>query len=135
VHVDRESGRPAPLPSRIVDDYGAAGGDRSVAQRLRLPGPAEYATTTQRWPLRVTDFDVLGHVNNAAYLEALEELLAARPTTATHRHIERVTIEWRGGIDAGDVVELASADSDTELRAWLVVAGEVRAAMVAAFRR
>jgi acyl-ACP thioesterase len=135
VHVDRASGRPVPLPPRIIEGYGVAADGRPVAQRLRLPGPAQYATTTRRWPLRVTDFDVLGHVNNAAYLEALEELLAARATAASHRHIGRVMIEWRGGIDAGDVVELASVDSGTELRAWLLVAGDVRAAMVATFPR
>jgi acyl-ACP thioesterase len=135
VHVDRASGRPTPLPSRIIEDYSETAGGRPVAQRLRLPGPAAYATTTRPWPLRATDCDVLGHVNNAAYLGALEELLAPRAAGAARRHIVRVAIEWRGGIDPGDVVELASVDGGPELRAWLLVAGEVRAAMVAAFRR
>ena len=44
---------------------------RRPARRARRPSP---------WPLRATDFDVLGHVNNAAYWAPVEE---CSPTGAT----------------------------------------------------
>ena len=46
---------------------------RSAGRRRRRSAP---------WPLRFTDFDVLGHMNNAAYWAAVEEELAPPPRPA-----------------------------------------------------
>lgn len=77
VFVD-ERGRPARLPPEFFEHWGTSAGDRKVSARLSHPDPPAGAPT-RPWPLRATDFDVIGHVNNAAYWEAAEELLLVGP--------------------------------------------------------
>jgi acyl-ACP thioesterase len=67
-------------------------------------------------------------VNNAAYWQAAEEALAA---LEPRRAVTRAEIEFRGGIDAGDDVDLSRIVDDDRLRLWLTVAGDVRASIVA----
>jgi acyl-ACP thioesterase len=99
VHVDAATGRPAALPERFDDVYRSAhGGRRVLPRRQRRSAPDDGSTVERRpFPLRFADFDVVGHVNNAAYWEAVEEVLAARrdlraPLRAElehHRALER----------------------------------------------
>ena len=62
---------------RALAVFAAAGG-RTVRARQTLPTRPPDGAAVGQWPVRVTDFDVLGHVNNAIYWAMLEELLAAR---------------------------------------------------------
>jgi acyl-ACP thioesterase len=114
-----------PLPARFQEVYGEAAGGRTVSQRLRLPAPGADAER-RAWPLRVRDFDALMHMNNAAYLEPLEDILAA-PEHGLQR-VVRVEAEWRSGILPGETLELAVADQGDEFRTWFLVGGEPRAA-------
>lgn len=91
VYVD-ERGRPARLPAEFFAHWGASAGDRRVTARLSHPDPPPAAPATA-WALRSTDFDVVGHVNNAAYWEAVEELLPVAPG--------RWEIEFRDEVPAG----------------------------------
>ncbi len=134
VHVDQTTGAPLPVPTNFHEVYGE-GTRRKVRARLEHPAPPEprsgqdlgwpatpHMTRTRVWPLRATDFDVLGHVNNTVYWSAVEDELAFRPeSTAT-----RIEMEYRAGVDPGDAVELV-ADDDGPVRVWFTVAGEVRA--------
>lgn len=72
VHLDEASGRPAPLPTLFLEAYTESAAGRTVSSRLTLPGPPEDAHS-RPWPLRPTDFDVLGHVNNAVSWAILED--------------------------------------------------------------
>jgi acyl-ACP thioesterase len=127
VLVDAETGRPLPLPAGFDAVYGEAAAGRKVGQRLRH-GPPPADAPRVPWSLRVTDFDVLGHVNNAAYWEPVEEMLAA---LAPKRWLARAELEFRGGLDPPDVVELIAIEADaTELRTWLTVGPDVRASAV-----
>ena len=74
VYVDR-AGRPAPLGEWFFDHYGARPRGRKVSGRLSLPHPPADAHV-RPWPVRASDFDLLGHVNNAAYWYAVEDELA-----------------------------------------------------------
>jgi acyl-ACP thioesterase len=79
VYVD-ERGRPSRLPSEFFQHWGTSAGDRKVSARLSHPDPPPAdARAARTWPLRRTDFDIVGHVNNAAYWEAVEELAGGRP--------------------------------------------------------
>ena len=122
VHVDPASGRPARLPQWFLDAYGPAAGDRRVKARLgHGDPPAGGAVAARPWPLRHTDLDVLGHVNNAATWAAVEDELARLgivPATAE--------LEYRAAIEPGDDVTLVSGPD----RLWLVVDGDVRASAV-----
>jgi acyl-ACP thioesterase len=136
VLVDSESGRPIPLPAGFDAVYGEAAAGRRVGQRLRHGPPPDRATRAP-WPLRVTDVDVLGHVNNAAYWVPVEEMLAAR---APGRRVERAELEFRGGIEPTDTVEMRTEPADDgddgdELRLWLTVGPDVRASAVVRLAR
>src|SRR3546814_13945934 len=86
VHMDLTSGRPSRIPAGFEEIYGEARGGRTVKARLQHPDPPVDAAA-RPWPLRFTDFDVLEHVNNAAYWEAVEALLAARRDRSEERRV------------------------------------------------
>lgn len=72
VYVDEASGRPALLPPRFLEAYTESAAGRTVSSRLTLPGPPDGGSR-RPWPLRPTDFDVLGHVNNSVYWAVVED--------------------------------------------------------------
>jgi acyl-ACP thioesterase len=122
VHVDRATGRPKPLPVGFEHVWGEQARARRVRARLSQ-GPAPDGAPRQRWPLRATDVDVVGHVNNAAYWAAVEEEIARRSI----RHVLAATIEFGGGIDPNETVDLAVADHEGGFMCWFLVGGEARA--------
>src|SRR5690606_1589635 len=75
VRLDPRSGRPAALAPAFRAVYAEVVEGRTTDHELRhgaLPEPAR----TRPWPLRACDFDLRGHVNNAACWAAVEEVLA-----------------------------------------------------------
>src|SRR4051812_39988114 len=77
VHVDPARGVAAPLPPAFHEIWGDGAKARRVSARLRHePPPA--GSSAGSWPLRATDLDVIGHVNNAAYWAPVEQELAHR---------------------------------------------------------
>jgi acyl-ACP thioesterase len=121
VHLD-ENGRPTKLPSWFDDTYAEAAMGRTLTTRLTLPSPPDDASR-RAWPVRFTDLDVMGHVNNAITWAAVEDECARLgfvPMTAT--------VEWTGSLEADDAVELWSAPHDAGIRLWLVVDRAVRVA-------
>jgi acyl-ACP thioesterase len=125
VHVDAERGAPARLPDGFHSMWGQHAGGRRVSARLRHDPPPVNITPTQ-WPLRATDLDVVGHVNNAAYWAPVEDELARRGRP----RVRRAEIEFRAGRDEGDTVDLALTDRPDGFACWLCVAGDVRASML-----
>ncbi|MGH9137208.1 MAG: acyl-[acyl-carrier-protein] thioesterase [Acidimicrobiales bacterium] len=119
VYLDRRTLAPSRLSDDFLAMYGPSAGGRKVSSRFQLAWtpPAEAPAT--QWPVRATDIDVMGHVNNAAYWAAVEEVAASSPLEPP----VRVTLEHGAGIDLGEKVELA-VDRGT---IWFVVDGEVRA--------
>ncbi len=123
VYVDR-AGRPAPLGEWFFDHYGAAAAGRRVSGRLSLPHPP-VDVHVRAWPVRASDFDLLGHVNNAAYWYAVEDELAR--FAPTHAPVS-AELEHRVAIEPGDAVELRSTVDDDVLSVWLTTDGETRSA-------
>jgi acyl-ACP thioesterase len=89
VAADPATGRPCPLGEDFRRIYGPATQGRSVSARLSLPGPESVlpdpATGGRDWPLRASDFDPAGHVNNSVHWAAAEDALAGlgwRPAAA-----------------------------------------------------
>jgi acyl-ACP thioesterase len=115
VHVDIATGRPKRLADSFFDAYGDAAAGRTVHARLTHGDPPDGAEGVP-WPVRFSDFDVLGHVNNAVYWAVVEECFDLRaPTT--------VTVEYRGGIDRGQQPAVVVDGHEV----WLLVAGGVAA--------
>ncbi len=125
VFVDRD-GHPRALPSTFLELYPVPVGRTRISPKLRLPGPPESpAVTRSSWPVRAADFDVLGHMNNAAYWEPIDELLA---TTFPDASVTRAELEYRGGIEPGEHVVVAVARvAPGEVSVWLESDGTLRA--------
>jgi acyl-ACP thioesterase len=124
VALQRGSGRPATLSERFDRIWG--NGARQVSARLFHPAPPA-GVEGRPWALRVTDLDVVGHVNNAAYWEAVEDELALRlpgwiPVSAECEH--------RLPMDIGDRVRVVSEVDGGTLRLWLVSDAGVHSSVV-----
>lgn len=81
VAADPVTGRPCPLDEDFLRIYGPATQGRRVSARLSLPGPESVlpdpaAGAGRDWPLRASDFDQAGHVNNSVHWAAVEDVLA-----------------------------------------------------------
>ncbi|MEZ5145374.1 MAG: thioesterase [Acidimicrobiales bacterium] len=104
VHVHPRSGRPAPLVPGFDEVYGAAAAGRRVTARLRHVGAVPDGTSCRPWALRFVDFDVLGHVNNAAAWAVVEEVLADVDEGPSWPR--RVEVEFREPILRADEVSV-----------------------------
>jgi acyl-ACP thioesterase len=122
IHLDAR-GRPV-----RIDDFGVyteAAGGRHVSTKLELPDPPADAERT-RWALRASDVDLHGHVNNAVYWEALEELLPALGVDP--REPLRAELDYRQPIDFGEETELVPFDDESaKAVAFLAYGTAVRA--------
>lgn len=124
VHLDPLSGRPTPLADEEIAVWGESTGGRHVTARLRHPGP-ETTSDTFPWRFRGTECDLAAHVNNAAYLQPLEEELLQDGELDS---ID-VEIEYRSPSQPGEKLVLragarrwiVSPDGDTH--ASLLIAG------------
>jgi acyl-ACP thioesterase len=126
IHLDREA-----RPARIGDfgAYAEATAGRMISTRLELATPPADAPRIS-WPLRVTDVDVLGHVNNAVYWHAVEHLLRRSGGPDPRRPL-RARLDHRHPIDLGEDVELVTASCDGGLHVAFVAAGVAKAVAVA----
>jgi acyl-ACP thioesterase len=116
-------GRPARLED--FDVYAEAAGDRRVSTHVELPeAPGDAARAP--WPLRATDVDLHGHLNNASYWQAIEHRLLGREPGL--RSPLRARLHYGAPIDLGDRVELAEWSEGACYSAAFVVGGRVRAA-------
>ncbi len=123
VHLDPDTGRPAPFTEKEIAVYGETAGDREISHRLRHPRPTE-TTSNGRWEFRSSELDVAQHVNNAAYWTVLdEELLAGRDPAWLD-----VEVEFRNPSQPGEKVVLSRGD-----RRWIVgPEGELHASILIA---
>jgi acyl-ACP thioesterase len=96
-------GRPARIGEGF-DTFREAAQGRGASTRLMLPEPPADSPL-RVWPLRSTDLDLMGHVNNAAYWKAVEDRLPSMGLDL--RHSYRARLDYRHPIDLGETVELA----------------------------
>lgn len=104
VHVDTETMSPRRLSPGVAALWSEASSGRRVRAKLVLdPALADSVApvVTAHWPTRRTDFDALGHMNNAATWEIVEERMASRRDL---RAGSRFVVEHVGAIEAGDTV-------------------------------
>lgn len=124
VHLDETSGRPTPWGDDFAEIYLEAAQGRTVDSRLRLPkGPPDEAGAepkaqqdTMGWRFRQSDLDLLGHVNNAAYLTVLEEALGGGTLPAPLR----IEIEWQRPAMAGTDLVVTEQIGTQGVTLWVV---------------
>lgn len=114
--------RPARIESFGV--YAEATGGRSVSTRLELPAPPGDALRSP-WALRTTDVDLHGHVNNAVYWQAVEDV--ARDAGLDLAVPVVAELDYRDPIDLADRVELATARDGDAVSLGFCVGRAVRA--------
>lgn len=109
---------PDARPARIegFGVYAGAAAGRVVSTRLTLPAPPDGAST-RPWPLRATDVDLHGHVNNAVVWQAVEDMLAGGDRLARPL---RADVDFRQPLDPGD--EVAAVRWDAGGRAFAALA-------------
>ncbi len=123
VHLSREL-RPKRFGGNFFEVYGPSANGRRISPRLELgelPADAERS----RWSLRSSDLDLLGHLNNASYWEAVEQA-AARNGFDLAAPLE-VVLEFHRPIDLDDEVELLHRPEADGFRLALTAEGSTRA--------
>jgi acyl-CoA thioester hydrolase len=75
VFLDRDTGRPAVIPDEVISAFFPDGQPGEVQERERFPAALPPATgvVTLRRPVQWRDLDSVGHVNNAAYGDYIED--------------------------------------------------------------
>ena len=117
---------PDARPARIgegFEGYAEAAQGRVASTKLTLSAPEDGKRVA--WPLRATDVDRMGHVNNAAYWAAVEQRLAEHAPDVRRPH--RARLEYRHPIDLGEDVELVEDSRDSRYLAAFLVRDTVRA--------
>jgi acyl-ACP thioesterase len=121
-------GRPARLGPEFLTRYSPSTPRRRLPTRLRhelAPPDAVRAS----WPLRATDLDVLGHVNNAVHWAAVEQVLQRLDAVGAREWT--VELEYRAPLEADDEPALAMVRTDDGFACWLECGGTTRASAVA----
>ena len=95
-----------------------------MSTKLELPDPPSQSMR-RPWPLRSTDVDRHGHVNNAAYWQAVEHVAAESGFEL--RKPFRALLDFREPVDLGDELELTEHWDGPMLELGFCVDGTVRA--------
>lgn len=122
IHLDGNA-----RPSRIgegFDGYAEAAQGRAASTRLMLEPPA-LDGARRAWPIRATDVDRMGHVNNAAYWAAIEQRVGDAGLDL--RLPLRAELDYRRPIDLEDSVELVDEPGAECFSAAFLVGDDVRA--------
>jgi acyl-ACP thioesterase len=123
VSLDPDTHRPAVLEQRFVDLYAPSAAGRKVTSRLWIAGqPPAGAGPARPWALRSTDFDALGHVNNAATWQAVEDELHR---IAPGREVRWAVLEYRAALAPGSSVSMVTESLDDQVVIWLEVADQI----------
>jgi acyl-ACP thioesterase len=126
VHLDPLSGRPTPLSEEEIAMWGESTAGRKVTARLHHPNP-EGTEERFPWRFRATECDLADHINNAAYLQPLEEELLASGGGGELESID-VEIEYRSPAQPGEMLVLRDG-----ARRWIVSPdGETHASLIIA---
>jgi acyl-ACP thioesterase len=129
VAIDAADGSPVPLGDAFDRIYGPSTGGRRVSARLTHPGPPESAArgaaAGRPWPLRASDFDTAGHVNNSIHWAAVEDVLAGLDWLPY-----RAELEYHRPVLPGHHPRLLSERADGQLSVWLCHDGERLASAV-----
>ena len=100
VLTDANTRSPKTLSENFHFVYGPSACERRVASQLQI----KQCHTGEElpWKTRATDVDLLGHINNAAYFEAVEEACYVRNFDRAAMANAFVIAEYRDGVNLGD---------------------------------
>jgi acyl-ACP thioesterase len=119
VAVDRATSATAPLGPGFRRVYGESAQGRRVSARLYHQDPGPEASG-RPWPLRASDFDSAGHVNNTVHWIAVEDALAGEDWLP-----RRAEIEYQRAAMPDHEPRLVVSRSPGRLDVWLTADGDV----------
>jgi acyl-CoA thioesterase FadM len=109
-----QNGRPVRFPTEFepfVKEVGAT----FTPEKIPAEPTRDSTGIALTVPLRVADFDPLGHVNNAAWLEIAEEALSAVTPAQLSAPRRRIRLEYLG-LTTGTTVRCTVRAADSETR-------------------
>lgn len=112
-------------PTRLADHPPVADPTRRVRISLSHADPPE-GTSVRDWPIRRSDIDVLGHVNNSVIWSAWEDTEAGGAAASDDAGV-RYEAEYRAQLFRGPAELRCAADG---AQVWLGAVGEAPAASV-----
>lgn len=110
VRVDLATLKPRPLSEHFRTLIGEAAAGRRISARLHVGRDLgdQPADSSSHFPLRFTDFDAIGHLNNAVYWEPLEEYLGGHRERRAPLH---ATVEHHRSVEPGAAVTVLVHES------------------------
>lgn len=124
VAVDTTTGAPVRLGDWFFATYGPSSEGKRASAKLALTGPTGPVDAVRPWPLRRSDLDAWGHVNNAIAWGAVEDAVQIGPDDAL-----AALVEHHAPIDLGAEPVLATKDGGGEHLVWLLRPTEARVLM------
>lgn len=122
VHINRKTGVPRKLDEAFLEGYQESALGRRVSTKLSPRSDPPTDAQTQPWPFRWSDLDLLGHVNNAAYWPAVEQVINRLGLSRKRLRVElefrnpapphsRATLHWKPA---------SPGDNNDSAELWLV---------------
>ncbi len=122
VSLDPESGVPSRLGPEFTELYAEAAQGRQVRARLTLSTEVPPDAEWRDYPIRRTDIDPLGHMNNSATWAIIEEFGGASIERAV-----RVELDHRSAIEPDAPARVATAPVDGAAMIWILSGDELAA--------
>lgn len=120
VHVDLESMRPKQLSDTFHTIIDGASGGREIGARHVIREKPSASEASLQWQMRVSDIDALDHMNNAAYWEAVEEVV--RISGGIKAPVD-ILLEHHDAIEPGSEVTIRWRRDQDEILIWHVANG------------
>ncbi|MFT4125026.1 MAG: thioesterase [Gordonia sp. (in: high G+C Gram-positive bacteria)] len=116
-----DSGMPSRISDRMLEFLTEQTDEHRLRWRSMNPEtpPADVDLPDREHVLRTTDFDPFKHLNNAAYLEAVEDELDAHPDLVAGPH--RLVIEYLRPITPGTPIWLRRVRESDRLLVWMLI--------------
>ena len=125
VRVDLQTMKPLSLTERFRALIGEAANGRRVSARLTVGrGLPDVESAMFEQPLRFSDFDAVGHLNNAVYWEPVEECLGARRERRAPLY---AVVEHHRSVDPGAALRVSVYELSDRLVLRMRDAGETAA--------
>lgn len=96
------SGMPISVPERLYEIYGPLATLHKISIRDAKRPPLPPGVSLLNWQIRYSDQDILAHLNNAAYLEALEEVLHREDIVLTSDQKMTCRVTYRESTSCSD---------------------------------
>ncbi|ADG99134.1 acyl-ACP thioesterase [Segniliparus rotundus DSM 44985] len=124
INFNKETKGPARMCDDFVEKFGRATENHHLRWKPVLGQEPSASAVLSPWQLRATDIDQFRHVNNAAYWEAVEDLLSGSELLAGRY---RAIIEYISPVQPAEQIVLSSAVTDEEADIWFLVEGKAKA--------